>query len=172
MGRETIQVFRMCGNYTCGSPILTIIFSYCTSRACRVGTRCNYCSTVIKAADLPLYYVPGTRQIGKYGIKFSQELCPFLVITSDWQLGRPPWLAKNGFIPGCKPRVACRTRGGNRCRVRSRQPLDVAVTAAGCYTTLFGYKNARNLHECLRGKILDGVPPGEVYGKDCIAHRL
>lgn len=170
---ETIQVFRMRGSRVTGPPVLTISSAGCTKIGCWRPQRCNTCWIRIKASDLPLYYTYvlfGRKRIGKYGIKFARESCPFLAITSDWQRGQSSWFSKNGFIAGCKPRVACRTRGGKRCRGKS--PFDVAVTAAGCYTNLYGLGNARNLRECMAGNIGGGVPSGEVYGKNCLARPL
>lgn len=166
-GPETIQVFRMRGSNIRGPPILTIDTAGCSKVYCERPARCNTCYVTIKASDLPLFY---TRRfwrirIGTYGIKFATESCPFLAITSDWRLRQSSWFAKNGFIAGCKPRVACRTRGGKSCRGNSL--FDVAVTAAGCYTNLYGYGNAPTLGQCMAGNIGGGVPSGEVYGTNC-----
>lgn len=173
-GPQTIQVFRMhrsSSTVTTGPPVLMIDNAGCTKIGCQ-NTRCNTCWVTVKAADLP-HFTYGNfwlRRTGRYGIKFSTESCPFLAITSDWQLGASSWFAKNRFIAGCKPRVACRTRGGKACRGNS--PFDVAVTAAGCYTNLYGFGNAPSLSQCLAGNIAGGVPAGEVYGKDCLARPL
>lgn len=170
---ETIQIFKMCGIFKCGAPVLTLNRAACTRRLCRNGARCNTCWVTLKATDLVEFH--GNlgwfwKVLGKYGVKFASESCPFLTITSDWRSGKSAWFAKNGFNAGCKPRVACRTRGGISCRGTS--PFDVAVTAAGCYTNLYGRGNAPSISQCLAGNIAGGVPSGEVYGVACPARPL
>lgn len=224
---ETIQVFGMCGAYTCGGPVLTFKSAACTRILCRGGARCNTCRITIKASELrifhtgepaivcmpldrALYYahhghigedvgrfpvhsdrihtqhdiredgVKSTeepdifhtrpKQLGQYGVKFAGQSMPFLTFYSDWSLGQASWFAKNGFVPGCKPRVACRTRAG--LSSHPRMPFDVAVTAAACYTNLYSFGNAPGLSACLAGKIAHGVPTGEIYGKNCPARPL
>lgn len=108
-----------------------------------------------------------SKQLGRYGVKFSGESGPFLTITSDWELRHSFWFVKNGFITGCKPRVGCRARAAVQTHVK--MPFDVAVTAAGCETSLYTADNAPSLSGCLEGNIARGVPTGEIYGVDCKA---
>lgn len=156
-GRKLYR-FSACAVWTCGSPVLTLRRAACTRRLCKAGLRCNNCSITIKAKDLPVIYrrTWGRRSYRKYGVKFSKKACPFLAITSAWRLGSSSWFAKNRLIAGCRPRVACRTRGGKRFRGRS--PFDVTVTAAGCYKNVYGLGNAPSISQCLAGRIAGGVP--------------
>eukprot|EP00171_Calliarthron_tuberculosum_P001519 IDg1519t1 len=114
-GPESIAVYRYCGAILCGAPVVTLS-SPCSKILCPRGVRCNWCSARLDAFKLPTFYESGTKKVGRYGVKFGKESCPFLALTSDWRNGASDWFGRNGFITGCKPRVACRTRGGKACR--------------------------------------------------------
>ena len=148
------------GDSRYGRPLLTLD-GVCTAIGCSHGVRCNTCYSTLRASDLP------KQGNGTYGVFFDDEPLPFYKFSADWtNLGDSSWYHRNGWIPGCRTRVGCVTRGA-ACGVR-----DVSISAQGCYSRLYRQLNAENLDGCVSEKFGFSVPKGEIYGKDCRARPL
>lgn len=168
---QEMGVYRMCGDDVCpGDPILKL--GTCTEIGCPIDERCNDCSASLSGFgmdDLP-EFSDGKGKVGRYGVQFDGETCPFLTFGSDFRdansCGGGAWFKGEGWIAGCKPRVSCRTRGGKKCRDYD-SPFDVSVRGYAGYTSYYGLGNAESLDECIAGNIGGGVPSGEVLGVDC-----
>eukprot|EP00892_Ulva_mutabilis_P001027 jgi/Ulvmu1/10925/UM007_0104.1 len=170
---SSIGVYRMCGLSVCGEPIMKL--GSCTKIGCPEGERCNTCFARLEDIgedldDLPLFVEGG--QVGRYGLQFDGETCPFMVFGSDFRVVRDcsegrAWWEQQGWLAGCVARVSCRARGGRACR-GDDPTLDVAVTGRTGHTDYYGLGNAESLEECIAGGQGGGVPSGEVVGVDCV----
>ncbi len=83
-----------------------LVKSFCTKIACRPGERCNTCTAVLRASDLPA----GQSAKASYSI-FMNERCPLYTFSADWPASDSDWFERNGWIVGCESRVAALPAG-------------------------------------------------------------
>lgn len=157
-----LTVREVCAGASCSTPVVTLQ-SACTEIFCSFGTRCNTCTAVLKASDLPA----GSTTSTNYGVFFDDEPKPFYQFTGGSQYSAS-WLAANGWILGCDttPRVGCTNRNGCVGQKCACIVNDVALSLQGCYQTYFRQLNAASLGACIDDDTFNGFMPGEVAGQD------